>query len=283
MPKKFIFILADFVIIVIIVIIMANQIDKFKGLKEVYVAKILINKGVKITPDMVELRKVTLNREANGGKDRVSYNEDVVQKQGDVVGQYAKYDFIAGEIIVKEKLGQTQVATGDQYLFTMPKGYYAYPIQVGDEGKSGLIKTNDYIDLYVTSKEQGLVDEPALRHLRVFDLKSDKGQSVASDSKDENGQPIKPQYIILGLNDYQLKQIVTNQAGGAQIRVALRRRPQTEYEVFNNDDIAYPPYSLVIDQLIDETQEQQLIDQNKFKLDNKNFENSIENSSEKTN
>lgn len=284
MPKKFLFIIADFILIVIIVLIMSHQIDNYKGLKQVYVAKTTINKGAQITADMVEPRSVTLNRAAAGGKDRVAYYEDTVQDSKDVVGQYAKYDFIAGEIIVKEKLQQTQAATGDQYMYTMPKGYYAYPIPAGGEGKANLIKVDDYVDLFITTKNQGVIDDPAFKHLRVYDLKSDKGQSIAGGSKDDSGQTITPEYIILALNDYQLQKLVAYQADDTvKIHIAIRQRPQAGYEIFNNDAIPYPAYSVAPNTLIDEAAEQQIIDENKFKQDNKNFNDSTASSSQQTN
>lgn len=273
MSKKLIVILINFIVILVVALIIAGQVDEWKGLKEVYVAKSIIKKGVKITPEMIEKRKVTLNKEGKGqnSKDRVTYYDDVIIQSKDVVGQYALYDIIPGEVIIKDKLA-SKVNTTEQYMFKLPKGYFAYTIANTIPG--GLVKLNDYIDLYIYGKNEAtVIDEPVLRHLRVYDLRADDGTSLSgSVAKDNNGEVKQAKYIVVALNDFQIKKLIDYEMKGAVIKAALRKRPNSEYEVYDYPELVYPSFAISPEQIIDEAQEQQLIDANKVKLDNELFE-----------
>lgn len=270
MSKKFTIIVINFILILVLCLIAIKGIDKAKGLTDVYVAKTAISKGVKITADMIEQKKVTLNREgSSSGSNRVSYYKDVVVKKEDVIAQYAAYDMIPGEIIVKEKLS-LKVTNSDQFLYNIPKGYYAYVIPSGIEGQSGIIQINDYVDLYINSKDGGITDEPSLRHLRVYDLRNGAGASVTkiqeSATGDKSSDAIK--YIVFALNDYQINKLSYYETKGAIIKVALRKRPSSEYEIIDNPQVTYPNFAVSDKDIIDPIKEQQLIDQNRILIDN---------------
>lgn len=272
MSKKLAIILINFIVILVVAILLMNQIDEWKGLKEVYVAKTLIKKGVKITPEMIERKKVTLNHEAKGLKGRsselVTYYDDVITKESDVVGYYAAYDMIPGEIIVKDKL-VTESSTDRDYMFNLPKGYYAYAIPL--EKDPGIIKVNDYIDLYIYLKGgeyAGIVDEPALRHLRVYDLRDENGNSIKEVAENSQEEKKTAKYIIVALNDYQLKKMIDYEAKEPIIKVAVRRRPNSEYEIYNYPEIPYPSFAITEEEIIDEEKEQQLIEENKIRIEN---------------
>lgn len=264
MSKKLIIILLNFFVILMVSLIMIGQINQYKGLKDVCVAKTMIKQGVKITDSMIEIKKVTLNKEGKG-KDRVTYYDDVILKTKDVVGQYAAYDMIPGEIIVKDKISQKSVGS-EQYLYSMPKGYFAYPVDLGKTAT--LVRVNDYIDIYMFVKDANIVEEPALRHLRVYDLKTEAGISVDGTTKSEKGEIMVPKYAIVGLNNYQLGKLLYYENQKATVNIALRKRASVSYEVYDYPDISYPLFAISEFELIDEVKEQQLIDANRIKLDN---------------
>lgn len=270
MPKKLIIILGSFISIIIIALLLVKSIDQFKGLQQVWVAKVPITKGTKITENMIELKNIALNKvNTSNSKDRVSYYKDVFKngEQKYILGKYAVNDFVAGEIILDQKLVK-ELNVGGGYMYELPKGYYAYPIPAGDEAKAGLIKTNDFIDLYVNQGDQGPIDEPALRHLKVYDLRTDKGSSISDNPKDSNGEVIPASYIILALNDFQIKKLEYYQIKKATITTAVRKRSKLDYEVYDNPDTTYPAYSTAQDVVVDENQDQKLIEVNKIKIQN---------------
>lgn len=271
MSKKLIIILLNFIAILVITFVVIAQINDYKGLKELCVAKTVIKKGVKITSDMVETKKVTVNKEDKGNSSkRVTYYNDVYVNLKDIVGKYATYDMVAGEIIIKEKVAD-KISGSDQYLTTLPKGYYPYILDL--DKTAMLIKVNDWVDLYVYVKGTGFVEEASLRHLRVYGLKSEGGASMDGVTRNDKGEYSTPKYAVVALNNYQLTRLLTYQHTGAIITYGLRKRPASELEVYDYPDLAYPIFAINDTEIIDDVKEQDLIAKNKIKVENEKIDN----------
>lgn len=274
MSKKFIIIIVNLIIILIVAFWLMSEIDTYKGLKEVVVAKAPIPKGTKITSQMLEKKKVTLNQEGKGTKgkkDLVTYYSDVYLDFNKIVGQYARYDFVQGEIVVSAKLTKDFVFA-DKYLYNLPKGYYAIPMSIKD--LASIIKINDFVDFYIYVGG-AVFEEPALRHLKVYDLRYEDGTSVSQPiaTTSSGNTVIKlPTKAIFALNDYQLKKYVDFAEKNARFTMVIRKRPQEAYEAYDNKDLQYPNYAVTADELIDTTKDQALIEEYKLKIESEQIE-----------
>lgn len=255
MSKKLLIIVINFAVVLIVTFLLIGKIKVYQGLKDVYVAKVEIRKGEQISLDKLVLRKVTLNREGGNSK-LVSYYTDVITPANvkDAVGKYAAYDMIQDEIVVKAKL-LDEKDSNSNYMFELPKGYYAYVINNTLAG--GIVQVNDYIDLYVFNEEfDSIMEEPSLRHLRVHDLRDKDGKQVDPKIVSEDGEIQEVKYLVLALNDFQLKKLMYYENTKSIVKAAIRNRNSG---VFNYVDEVYPYYAITSDtDLVDEEREKQL-------------------------
>lgn len=270
MNKKLIVIIGTLLVVAIIVFyFIPKYIDYLdQDRANVYFTTRHILKGTVITADMVRIGDVSkrgLDLSAGGiiaAKDLKDYKN--------VVGRYAAYDMVPGEIIMQSKLARQDAADAG-YMYSLGNACYAYPIRTDLESTgAGILKPGDYIDLYLLTKDKNIgsefedvvragtefvVTSKKLRMLEILDLRNQTGSIADSGSSSGKTDLKVPRIIILKLNDDQIKELIKFEsvASGA-IKIAFRgRNPEVVYgdpqAVYNpvEGDKSYYPEALYLD------------------------------------
>lgn len=124
-----------------------NYINKSQGTVkkeefiEIYVASKNIDANTEIIANMI--KKIKVNKE--------SYMTNSIQNINEIVGKYAKDNIYIGEVIPKGRLLNNDEK---DLALRIPDGYRAMSILVNEAiAVSDLLKSGDYVDVYVTADE----------------------------------------------------------------------------------------------------------------------------------
>lgn len=140
-----------------------NYINKSQGtvkkeeFVEIYVASKNIEANTKITTNMI--KKIKINKE--------SYMTNSIQNINEIVGSYAKDKIYIGEVVPKGRLLNNDEK---ELSLRIPEGYRAMSILVNEAiAVSDLLKSGDYVDVYVTLDENKEKNLPHITKLILED------------------------------------------------------------------------------------------------------------------
>lgn len=271
MNKKIIVIIATFLIVSGIVFIFIPQYIKMldKNTVKAYFTNQNIAKGTMITKNMVTIKDINIKGLDFGSGGVIKAKDDKDFEK--VENQFAEYDMVAGEIVMRSKLTDIGIADAG-YMYRLEKDYYAYPVRTDLESTgAGILQPGDYIDLYMTVKDRNIGDTDGfertsagyvgssklLSMLEILDLRNQSGSIGYTGGRKwgtmTGNQDKTPRVLILKLTGAQIKELMKFESLGCTTKIAFRTRnadflkqindaqtqyttvPEFEYQDFGND------------------------------------------------
>lgn len=231
-------------------------------LVDVVVAKTDIRDGLVLTEDMITIAKIPQGQVLT----------NVYDTQSAVIGKTVIVPIYTNEQILSERLTET--------ISTPTKNNWI--IQLNSLDKALDLRKGSFVDLWLTptSKgfEQGKTPQILLSGIKIQDVKNEafnNADTVSNQAKDNNNQSFIPEYIVLNLDEAELKAVNNINQNIYNFRLAK----YNEALLYNNLTESGPSLNTVLEEKEDSMEEEIATDIDNTKQDNLNLgteEDSIE-------
>ena len=198
--------------------------------KQVWVANQEIPMKTKITPEMLEEKRVREDLMAKGA----------VTNENEVIGKYALYSLVEGEQVVESKVADVEKT---YFSYNIPKNQRAITVEVDQvSGVADLVRPGDYVDVLVFFEEHETTSGGTKKNYP--DVSKDMLQKVMVLSVDENfefgSEPPatevkaseRKRRITLSVNAWDAEKVVLAQEKGS-VHLALRNPEDNDVQETN--------------------------------------------------
>lgn len=209
----------------------------YSYLKQIEEASIEKPKYIKIivaTSDIPERTEINASMIEEIEVNETSYLLNSIQKKDEIIGKFTKEKILKGELIPKERLMEENA---EDLSLRIPEGKRAVSVSINEmSGVGDLIKSGDYVDVYVTVDEY-IIDRktsktiyPQITKLLLQDIQV-LAVSKEMNRVDEQRIEIPVAYAVtLAVNSNQGEKLVHGEDSG---RLKLALRPLTDRNIYD--------------------------------------------------